>query len=168
MARSAYSLLGSEFDGFLFAPIGEERNGMLLSVVSALARRDVDPWQEAAQLALLPQAAATKRLATLITPLPDGSSGDRDPSTIAARLVALLPQSANSKILPHKTLPNAGPMTNFRAFISMVVINAIFVAFMLGAQSIIASHQAPSHADKDHARVSSIISPKIKSSSVDK
>jgi hypothetical protein len=32
-------LLGPEFDDFLFAPIGEERTGMRLSVLSALARR---------------------------------------------------------------------------------------------------------------------------------
>ena len=46
---SAVSAFGrkSEFDSFLCAPIGEERNGMLLSVLSALARLDVDPWQEA-------------------------------------------------------------------------------------------------------------------------
>ena len=33
----------SEFDAFLFAHIGEEKNGMLLSVLSALARLDLDP-----------------------------------------------------------------------------------------------------------------------------
>lgn len=47
---SGYSLPNSEFNAFVFAPIGEERNGMLLSVMSALARRDIDPWQEAARL----------------------------------------------------------------------------------------------------------------------
>jgi hypothetical protein len=55
MAPSAsVSHLGSEFDNFLFASIGESRNGMLLSVLSALARLDLDPWQEAAELARLP------------------------------------------------------------------------------------------------------------------
>ncbi len=43
--------LGSEFDNFLFAPIGVDKNGMVLSVVSALARLDVDPWEEAEELA---------------------------------------------------------------------------------------------------------------------
>jgi hypothetical protein len=42
------SPLGSEFDGFLYARIGEDSNGMLLSVLAALARLDVDPWEEAA------------------------------------------------------------------------------------------------------------------------
>jgi hypothetical protein len=58
--------LGREFDDFLFAPIGEEPNGMSLSVVSALARSNVDPWQEAAKLARLPAKTATQRLASLI------------------------------------------------------------------------------------------------------
>jgi len=52
MARcTSISPLGSEFGIFLFAPIGKDRDGMLLSVVSALARLDVDPWQEADELA---------------------------------------------------------------------------------------------------------------------
>jgi hypothetical protein len=50
-----YSLLDSEFNDFLFAPIGEEGNEMLLSVLSALARLGVDPWQEAARLSQLPK-----------------------------------------------------------------------------------------------------------------
>ena len=52
------SALAAEFDDFLFASIGEERNGMLLSVVSALARLNVDPWQGAANLAQLVTAVA--------------------------------------------------------------------------------------------------------------
>jgi len=61
----------TEFDNFLFAPIGEESNGMLLSVLSAMAPLDIDPWQEAAKLSGLPEGAATRRLASLIAALPD-------------------------------------------------------------------------------------------------
>ena len=64
--------LGSEFDGFLLAPIGDDNNGMLLSVLSALARLDVDPWEEAAALARLPGDVATKKLASLNAALPAG------------------------------------------------------------------------------------------------
>jgi hypothetical protein len=35
--------LGAQFNDFLFAPIDEDANGSLLSVLSALARLDVDP-----------------------------------------------------------------------------------------------------------------------------
>jgi hypothetical protein len=63
MMSSPIPLPGSEF---LFAPIGEDRDGMLVSVLSGLARSDVDPWQEAARLAELPEETATQRLASLI------------------------------------------------------------------------------------------------------
>lgn len=54
--------LGSEFDAFLFAPVGDDENGMALSVLSALARLSVDPWLEAASLAQLPEHSAIERL----------------------------------------------------------------------------------------------------------
>jgi hypothetical protein len=66
---ASVSRLGSEFDDFLFAPIGEDRNGLLLRVLSALARLEIDPWQEVAELAGLPGATATQRLASLIAEL---------------------------------------------------------------------------------------------------
>jgi len=65
---------------------------MLLSVLSALARLDVDPWQEAAELAQLPRKRAAQRLAGLIGTLPETASAEPDPVTIAARLIALLPR----------------------------------------------------------------------------
>jgi hypothetical protein len=44
MIHAALSpLIGPEFDEFLGAPISEDRNGTTLSVLSALARLDVDP-----------------------------------------------------------------------------------------------------------------------------
>jgi hypothetical protein len=84
-------LIGPEFDEFLCAPIGDDRNGTGLSVLSALARLNVDPWQEATSLALMPREAAVERLTALIDSLPDeGTIGI--PTTIAADLVALLPR----------------------------------------------------------------------------
>ena len=78
------SVPGSEFNDFLFAPIGEDKNGMLVSVLSGLARSDVDPWQEAAKLAQLPGETATNELAELISALPDrAASSYPDPRTIA-------------------------------------------------------------------------------------
>lgn len=168
MTRSAYALLGSEYDSFLFAPIGEERNGMLLSVVSALARLGIDPWQEAAKLTLLPEEAARERLASLITPLSDELSIDRDALTIAARLAALLPRSADSKVLSHTASSGVGPRVNSRALFSMFVINTIFVVMMLGALSIMANHQPSAQADKDQARISNTVPPQMKSSNVNK
>ncbi len=75
MAHAALApLIGAQFDKFLYAPIREDRNGTPLSVLSALARLDVDPWQEALSLALMPKATAAARLAALIAALPDEQS----------------------------------------------------------------------------------------------
>lgn len=81
---------GSQFDAFLFAKIGEDVEGQALSVVSALARMDLDPWDVAAELANLPADAATKKLAGLLRVLSDQSLGSSDRTDIAARLVVLL------------------------------------------------------------------------------
>jgi hypothetical protein len=86
-------LLGREFDNFLFASIGDDRDGPVLSVVSVLARLDVDPWKEAIDLARMPKHQATDRLASLIASLPKGSTAGLAPDAIAGRLVALLPQA---------------------------------------------------------------------------
>jgi len=57
---------GSEFNDFLFEPIAEDQNGMLVSVLSGFARCDVDPLQEAARLAQLAGESAARRSATLL------------------------------------------------------------------------------------------------------
>src|SRR5689334_3168692 len=127
MTRSASpSLLGPEFDDFLFAPIGEERNGMPLSVVSALARLDVDPWQETAQLAQLPGVTATQRLASLIAALPDRPSTHQDPGTIAARLVELLPRRTGSSAMSRPRWRRTGAVTNSQSVKYTIAINVFF------------------------------------------
>ncbi len=95
---SAFSLPQSEFNEFLFAPIGEESNGMPLSVASALAHLDIDPWQEAARLADLPVELAATALDRLIRLLPAGRWNQAETPKIAARLIGLLPR--HGKVVP--------------------------------------------------------------------
>jgi hypothetical protein len=83
-----------DFDAFLFATVGEDRNGMRLTVVSALARRGLDPWQEAHRLTAMSKSTAADRLALLIAWLPSGASPASDMHAIAAKLVELLPKPA--------------------------------------------------------------------------
>jgi hypothetical protein len=87
----SFALLDSEFGAFLYAPIGEERNGMPLSVVSALTRLEIDPWQEAVRLAGLRKEEAVSALAQTIDRLPELKRELWDARGIAQRLVALLP-----------------------------------------------------------------------------
>jgi hypothetical protein len=89
--RHAYAPELPEMDPFLFASVGEEVNGIPLSVLSALARLGLDPRREAARLSHLTSAAATNRLARMLARLPDRPWTSPDIRRIASRLVELLP-----------------------------------------------------------------------------
>jgi hypothetical protein len=156
-SSASFSVLGSEFDDFLYAPIGEDSNGMLLSVLSALARLDVDPWQEAAKLARLPGETAIQDLASLIAALPDRPSAELDTRTTAARLIALLPRRASYKIQSRERQLGVGAITYSR-----VVIYAIFMVFLLSAQLIMASRLPSSQVDDVQTQASSAVSPQAK------
>jgi hypothetical protein len=85
--------LTTQFDCFLFAPVCEDPNGLQLSVLSALARINRDPWKEAARLAAMPKANAEM---SLVSSLHRAAANGWDPAQanmISARLVSLLPQS---------------------------------------------------------------------------
>jgi len=85
------SSVPSEFNEFLYSPIGEDKNGLLVTVLSAFARQNVDPWQQAADLDGLPRDTAVQKLTCLISALPGHRSMPDDPTPIAVRLIALLP-----------------------------------------------------------------------------
>jgi hypothetical protein len=161
MIRAApVTALAAEFDAFLFASIGEERNGMLLSVVSALARLNVDPWHEAANLAQLPRTTATRRLAALIADLPDRPSTALAPEPNAARLVAHLPRriglTTPSAVASRSvSLPAVIQSQTFRyvAFILMVVV--------LGGAGIAASQRSTAAHDADAPTSGTVIPPML-------
>jgi hypothetical protein len=88
--------LRTDFDPFLYASIGEDCNGTRMSVLTGLARSDLDPWQEAARLATLSVHAATERLIALIRSLPGRSWTDMELAVTATRLVALLPHGVSA------------------------------------------------------------------------
>lgn len=155
MARSASaSRRPSEFEDFLFAPIGAERNGMLLSVLSALARLDLDPWREAADLARMSKKMATERMTLLISTLPDRTSAQANPEAIAARLVALLPQQDKSYALPRGPLLRVEAATNAR-----FIIFIILMAFLLSTQFFKTSRQPALPADAARMPTSNAESP---------
>lgn len=110
---------------------------MLLSVLSALARLDLDPWQEAAKLAGMPGETAVQNLASIIAAQPDVPSARRDPGAIAVRLTALLPRTTGSGVASRAKQAGAGKVTQIRTGIPTY---AILILFMLVAQWITASH----------------------------
>src|SRR6185312_606336 len=122
--------LGCEFDDFLLAPIGEDNNGMLLSVLSALARSGVDPWMEAATLTRLPEDNATRKLASLIATLPAGPSAHPEPAAIAARLISLLPCRVGSSVPLRPTWSSSASMTE-SSLVRYLIFSVIVMLIML-------------------------------------
>jgi hypothetical protein len=94
MSRKAYrteDLLGTEFNEFLFARVNVGPYGGHLSVVSALARLDLDAWAEAAKLARLPSDIAAGKLSELLAKVSEIPQTPKEAQKVAVRLVALLP-----------------------------------------------------------------------------
>jgi hypothetical protein len=144
MERPAFPAgLGAEFDAFLFSSIGEDRNGMSLSVVSFLARRDLDPWLEAARLADLPAEAATRKLTQLIQTIPNQPLTLPDAGAIATRLIPLLPRRPRTDThQPAKPDDATAALTSPRA-IAMVILVAAYLVLLIGSQLVL-SDPAPS------------------------
>jgi hypothetical protein len=147
--------VGSEFDNFLYAPIAEESNGMLLRVVSVLARSNLDPWEEASRLARLPGETAIRKLATLIAAMPGGPTARPDPRTIAALLVPLLPRPIRIRTPEPETLPPS-PSANRSRALTSIVIYALVMLFLLCAQWLLANRDAPAGNQQVHASLPGI------------
>ena len=144
-----------EFNDFLYAAIGADRNDMPVSVLSALARLDVDPWEEAAELAELPKDAATRRLALLIARLPAGRWAKTDLRAIADRLVGLLPRRGNLKV------PLVGKPTVLREMTGSTVAKILIcTALVVTALIFVAASREPrSHDDQADAPIFGTASP---------
>ena len=125
----AFSLLKSEFNDFLFAPIGEEKNGLVITVLSAFARLGIDPWQESARLGQLSPAMATQRLTSIISGLPNGQWTQSDVGGIAVRLIGLLP-ATGAAALPLRQ--NASGNTPAEHLVSPRTVTLLFVAIIGG------------------------------------
>ena len=138
--------LGSEFNAFLFSSIGEDRNGLPLTVVSLLARRELEPWQEAAALAAMSADAATRRLDSLIRTLPAQPLTLPDSRTIATRLIALLPRETDPEIGPAEKQAKAadtGAVARRRRTMVIAVILVISTVLLMSAQLTMLHNQPP-------------------------
>ncbi len=108
--RREYSLGKSKFNAFLHAVVGEEKSGQELTVLSALARRGLDPWGEAARLSEMPREAAVRALAETLANLPKKSATQpQDKLAIAGRLVDCLPRRGEPAAQPAQAGTN-GPV----------------------------------------------------------
>ena len=90
--RESFRPLRPDLDKFLFAEVGAEQEGVPLSMVSALTRLGLDPWDEAGRLSSLGKQEAAEQLARLIAELPGTGRHLAEAREIARELVERLPK----------------------------------------------------------------------------
>ncbi len=132
--RRAYAPMLPEFDAFLFASVGEEVNGVPLSVLSALSRLGLDPRDEAARLAHLTKEAAADQLARMIARLSDRRWSLSEARRIASELIERLPLAGVAG-KDDRHARGTKPTTGFRAS-SFLIYLALALAMLV---SLIAS-----------------------------
>lgn len=125
---------GKDFDRFLYATVGEDRNGSFVTVLSALARLDLDPWQEASELAVLSRDASRARLGNLLSAFKDVPTLAIEHGSVAAELISLLPERLSDRV-PKPTLPTTykGTPTSIRyIFAILILILVLAQVYVLG------------------------------------
>jgi hypothetical protein len=130
---------GSEFQQFLYAPIYEDAEGMTLTVLSALARQDIDPWTEAARLSRLPEETSVEQIIGLLDALPRLTVASLDRLKVATRLSALLPRATASTLSAVRPAPGTAGQNpaafafNWRSFYLyfclMLLLNWLMMEF---------------------------------------
>ncbi len=157
-ATASTPRLGSEFNDFLFALVGEDRNGMPLSVVSVLARMELDPWVEAAALAKLPAEAAAQKLAAWLDALPDPTLKPASPDTRAAHLIGLLPR-LKTRDSPPPVVATGAVVAAPPWSLTKVIVVAIYIVLSLGFQFFIARREPPAGPEPIHSPAGAVVPP---------
>jgi hypothetical protein len=126
--RESYRPLRPDLDNFLFATVGAEQDGVPLSMVSALTRLGLDPWDEAGRLSSLSKREAIEQLARLIAELPGIRRPLAEAREIAGELVGQLPKHDSVRPPAPQPHPRALPRWAIVPRRSQVVMFCLAVA----------------------------------------
>lgn len=120
-----------EFERFLHASVGEDRNGSVVTVLSALARLGLDPWSETAELVALGRDAAGARLGLLLSTFRDVPTLGRDNGSVARELSLLLPENLARRSLKQAGATNARGRPVFTGAVWAILALALVLLQML-------------------------------------
>jgi hypothetical protein len=124
MSVVLHTALSRAYNSFLYSPVSEGPDQTPVSVLSTLARQDIDPWDEAARLAEMPKSIAIARLTLMISSANPDSKMQSQAELVATRLVDLLPRP-NVLGIPQRDgipLPQAGIHLRIIAAMAVVVL----------------------------------------------
>ena len=133
--RTSFSYPGLEYAAFLFEPLGDDRNGVPLALVSILGRMSLDPWSEAASLASMPTDAAARKLASFIESMPNHALPRVESNTLAERLIRLLPKRPNPAAPAPEQLADAHatkrrPLSTYLVWLVLFCVLSIAARFL--------------------------------------
>jgi hypothetical protein len=131
MSDGTRSGLSCEFNNFLYSAVSDDSDPMPVSVLSALARHNVDPWHEAAHLAQMPKRAAIARLASMILTVNSNPAPQRPAELIATRLIDLLP-TPSILGMPHIGILNRRPGRRWTLIAGIAVGMFLIALIVLG------------------------------------
>jgi len=114
--RPLYGALRPDLDKFLYAAVGEEQDGMPLSMISALARLGLDPWVEAGRLSSLAKPEASDQLGQMILRLTGTRWRFPEARRVAAGLVELLPTRDQTRGAAEASHSNGRTVTSGKTF----------------------------------------------------
>lgn len=128
---------GSDYDAFLFAEVGEDGTGAVVTILSALARLDLEPWTEARDLSRLARKDAQVRLMTHFEAISDIPALALASEGRAAKLVSLLPKCGPLRVSKSleagtDTFPKLSMHWTTMAIIGIVVLTWIFYLVRTG------------------------------------
>lgn len=115
---------GTPFDPFLYATVGEDRNGNIVTVLSTLARLGLEPWEAASDLAGLTRVEARSRLGGLLARFRDVPALGQDHAAVTQRLIDLLPKTAGRRVggTTERTVPaGAGRIGAILAMLMLIL-----------------------------------------------
>ena len=123
-----------EFERFLYASVGEDRNGYVVTVLSTLARLGLDPWKETAELVALGRNAAQTRLGTRLARFRDVPKLASDHGRVARDLSQLLPEGRTSGTLKRAaaTVAEGHPSSSGAIWAVLAIIFVLFQVLTSG------------------------------------
>ena len=147
--RPLYRPLRPDLDRFLHATVGDERDGVPLTMISALVRLDLDPWDEAGRLSSLARPEAGEQLARTISRVTGTRWPFPEARRIADGLIELLPSRAQRREAADGPRPKslkiaAGNIAPGKAFwlVCLLVAGAALVS-MLASGDLSFGNRAP-------------------------
>jgi hypothetical protein len=133
--RRPFRPLRPQFREFLFATVGNAIDGMPLTVISALARLGLDPWEEAERLSSLGNREAAEQLARLIAEVPGSVRPLAEARVLAGGLAGLLVKHRPSRT----SAPQVQIRPRYRAPVLPKPAQFWVVCFVLAAAALVSA-----------------------------